>query len=231
MKAIRVLGWAVAVILAGVLAANLSVPEGIEAQLEPLDSAHMYWHLGRASGFVAYGLLLASLLLGLAVSSRMLDGLFTRPWVFDMHQFLSIFVLAVMLFHGLIMLPDPYAQFKAEEFLVPFASHYRPVPVGVGTIVLYGSVIVTATFYVKQHIGHRGWRAVHNVTFVLFLGAMLHGVMAGTDSQELWAQVAYLSSGLAVLFLTFYRLLASKKVARRATPVRKAAEEPLPATR
>ena len=89
----------------------------------PDISQHMYWYMGRSSGFVAYWLLFASVALGLAVSSRVFDGVLGRPWVFEVHKFLSVFVLFVMLFHGLIMLPDPYSKFKIAELLVPFHSH------------------------------------------------------------------------------------------------------------
>jgi len=141
------------------------------------------------------------------------DGLMARPWVFEMHQFLSIFVLVAMLFHALILLPDPFAQFELHELLVPFASPYRPVAVAVGVIALYGSAVVTASFYLKRFIGQKGWRVLHYATFGLFLGAMVHGLLAGTDSREQWAQMTYLSSGLAVLFFTFFRILASRRVA------------------
>jgi hypothetical protein len=48
----------------------------------------------------------------------------------------------------------------------------------------------------------------------------LHGLFAGTDSKQ-WVQFMYLGSGLAVLFLTFFRILASRRAAapkKRETP-------------
>ena len=53
-------------------------------------SAHMWWYLGRSSGFVAFWLLFASVALGLAVSSRVFDGLLGRPWVYELHKFVSM---------------------------------------------------------------------------------------------------------------------------------------------
>jgi DMSO/TMAO reductase YedYZ heme-binding membrane subunit len=125
-------------------------------------------------------------------------------------------------FHALIMLPDPYAQFKLWELLVPFATHYRPFAVGAGAIALYGSLIVSASFYLKRFIGQQGWRWVHYATFPLFVLAMVHGIYAGSDSGEAWAQLTYLSSGLMVLFFTFFRILASKRAERAAKAAPKA---------
>jgi len=212
--------------LGGLVAVGLSMPKDLPDPTTSMTSVHAYWYMGRASGFIAYGLLLASMALGLAVSSRVADGLLARPWVFDIHQFLSLFVLIAMLFHALILLPDPYAQFKLEELLVPFASRYRPLAVGAGAIVLYGSAIVSASFYLKRFIGQQGWRALHYATFALFVGATVHGVFAGTDSREQWAQLAYLSSGLLVLFLTFFRILASRRAMQQAKRPTAPAREP-----
>ena len=218
MRLIRLLGWLAAAGLVGGLAANLSMPALLAGSLDPMTSIHKYWYVGRASGFVAFGLLFVSVAMGLAVSSRIFNGLLARPWVFEMHQFLSLIVLIAMLFHAMILLPDPYAQFRVDELLIPFASRYRPVPVEIGVIVLYGSAIISTTFYIKRFLGHRTWRAVHYSTFALFVAALVHGMLAGTDSQELWAQLAYLSSGLAALLLTLYRILASKQPSRSGKP-------------
>ncbi|MEX1253758.1 MAG: hypothetical protein WEE64_05395 [Dehalococcoidia bacterium] len=212
MRVVRLLPWVLAAVLGGLIALGTSLP----AHLPDTGSQHIYWYMGRSSGFAAYWLLLASVVLGLAVSSRVFDGWLVRPWVYEMHQFLSLYVLIAMSFHALIMLPDPYAQFSLAELLVPFASTYRPVAVAIGAIALYGSFIVSASFYLKRYIGQQAWRWLHYSTFGLFVLAMVHGILAGTDSGEQWAQLSYLSSGLTVLFFTFFRILASKRAERAA---------------
>jgi predicted ferric reductase len=213
MRVLRLAALAAAVLFGGGMALQLSMPSGAPGA-DQMYSVHTWWYLGRASGFVAFGLLLSSVLLGLGVSSRVFDGLLIRPWVYDMHQFLSVFVVLAMAFHALILLPDPYSHFTLIELLVPFASTYRRIAVGLGAIVLYGSVIVTLSFYAKRWIGQRGWRALHYASFALFGGALVHDVTSGTDSRETWAQVVYLAGGLAVLFFTFFRILAARHAAR-----------------
>jgi hypothetical protein len=177
----------------------------------PDFAAHVYWYLGRSAGLVAYWLLFGSVALGIAVSSRVFDGMLARPWVFEVHKFLSIFVLLAMLFHVLILIPDPWAKFTLTEMFVPFKSHYRPTPVALGTIAFYGSLVVTASFYLKRFIGgQKGWRWLHYTTFALFLMALLHGLLSGTDSERPAVQYSYLASGAAVLFLVFFRILATR---------------------
>jgi predicted ferric reductase len=223
---VRLALLACAVIAGGVLALRLPMPSGARATADQMYSEHMWWYMGRASGFMAFGLLLGSVLLGLGVSSRVFDGLLIRSWVYDMHQFLSVFVLIAMSFHALILLPDPYVHFTLIELLVPFASAYRPIAVGLGAIVLYGSIAVALSFYAKRWIGQRGWRALHYASVALFGGVLVHGTLAGTDSHETWAQLVYLAGGLAVLFFTFFRILAARHAARTRPPAARQAAPP-----
>lgn len=193
----------------------------------PDISKHMYWYMGRSSGFVAFWLLFASVALGLAVSSRVFDGVLGRPWVFEVHKFFSIFVLVVMLFHGLIMLPDPYSKFRLAELLIPLRSHYKNVPMSMGIVTLYASALISVTFYAKGLIGQQWWRLIHYLTFALFLGALGHGDWTGTDTKRELVQWSYLISAVGVLFLTFFRILAArsakpKPVRARAKPAQSA---------
>ncbi len=183
---------------------------------------HIWWYLGRSSGFVAYWLLFASVAMGLAVSSRVFDGVLGRPWVFEIHKFLSVFVLGMMLFHGLIMLPDPYAKFSVGELLIPFRAEYRSTAMAAGIFTLYASAFITATFYIKGLIGQKMWRWIHYLTFALFVSAMAHGIWTGTDSEKPFVQYSYLASGAAVVFLTFFRILAARSARPKAVPARPA---------
>jgi predicted ferric reductase len=181
---------------------------------------HIWWYLGRSSGFVAYWLLFASVAMGLAVSSRVFDGVLGRPWVFEIHKFLSIFVLGMMVFHGLIMLPDPYAKFSIGELLIPFRAEYRSTAMAAGIFTLYASAFISVTFYIKGLIGQRTWRWIHYLTFVLFVTAMGHGIWTGTDSGKTLVQYSYLGSAVAIVFLTFFRILAARSARPKVVPVR-----------
>jgi predicted ferric reductase len=146
--------------------------------------------------------------LGMAVSSRIFDGLLTRAWFFEIHKFLSLAVILAILFHALIMLPDPYASFTVDELLVPFRSHLQPYPLALGIISLYGLTIITMSFYLTRLIGQKVWRLLHYLTFPACVMAILHGVLAGTDSELVEARYFHLGVGLGLLFLVMYRILA-----------------------
>jgi hypothetical protein len=57
---------------------------------------------------------------------------------------------------------------------------------------------------------------LHYLTFVLFITAMYHGILAGTDSGSRGVLASYFVSGTVVLFLTFYRILALRSPQKKA---------------
>jgi predicted ferric reductase len=169
---------------------------------------HTYWYLGRAGGFVAFVLLLVSMLMGLAISSRIFDGLLTRAWFFELHKFVSLFLLGAVLFHALIMLPDPYAGYTVDELLVPFRSHIMPEATAVGILSLYGLALVSLSFYLTKWIGQRAWRTLHYLTFLAYAGGAIHALWAGSDSDLLGVRYFYLACAIGLIFFVFYRVLA-----------------------
>ena len=184
---------------------------------------HEFWYLSRAAGFTAYLLLFASVALGIATSTRTGKRLFGQNAIFDIHRFLSIVALAFTAFHVYILVGDGYFNYSITQLTLPFLSPYRMWQVAAGSLALYALVIVVASFYLRQYIGYRAWRAIHYVTFFLYAGATLHGITAGSDTSQAWARGIYLVTGGVVLALLAYRLLYRVPFARPAQTVRIAA--------
>ena len=90
---------------------------------------------------------------------------------------------------------------------MPFISPYRPFWVGVGVISFYVILLVTITFYLRNKIGRRAFRAIHVLSLLGYIGVTLHGYFSGTDTALPSMQILYEVSGLAVLFLTVYWLV------------------------
>lgn len=167
-----------------------------------------YWYLARSSAFIAYALLWASMVFGLIITNKMARVWPGGPTAFDLHQHVSLLGLAFALFHGLILVGDRYIGYTVGQVLIPFAGlGYRPTWVGIGQLGFYLLAIVALSFYVRKSIGHKAWRLIHYFSFLMFVMAMAHGVMSGTDSGAWWATALYWSSGGSTLFLTVYRIL------------------------
>lgn len=168
--------------------------------------SHEYWYISRAAGFTAYLLLFAAVVLGVANGTRFADRFFRRNNIFDMHRFTALLALFFATFHVFILLGDGYFNIGLKQLLVPFTSPYRPWQVAVGIISFYSLTLIVASFYLRKFIGYRAWRAIHFLTFALFAGATLHGIMSGTDTNTLWAKLLYVGCGATVVLLTFYRV-------------------------
>ncbi len=199
-------------VAAGAFAAGVALPALLPGWTASLlgSAPKAYWYLSRSSAFVAYALLWLSMALGLIITNKLARVWPGGPTAFDLHQYASLLGLAFALFHGLILTGDHYINYSLAQVLTPFASaNYRPLGVGLGQIGFYLLGIVGLSFYVRRAMGHRLWRLIHYLSFVVFLLALAHGLMSGTDTAALWARNLYWASGASLVFLTIYRVLVS----------------------
>jgi predicted ferric reductase len=178
-----------------------------------------FWYMARAGGIVAYLLLWLSTGWGLTLSTKIADGLVPAPIAYSLHEFLSLGALLFALLHALVLLGDDYIKFSMLHLTIPFTAPYEPFWTGLGTIGLYLIAALTGSFYIRKQIGQKTWRRLHYLTFVGYLLALGHGLMAGTDSSLGVIKLMYLGTGSAVLFLTYFRLFTLK--VKKIQPVRK----------
>jgi predicted ferric reductase len=175
-----------------------------------------YWYLSRSSAFVAYGLLWASMMFGLLMTSKLAPIWPGGPTTFELHQHTGLLGIGFAIFHGLILLGDHYIGFTITQVLLPFATKgYHPLWVGLGQLGLYLMALVGLSVYLRPKIGQPLWRAIHFLSFLTFGLAFAHGIGSGTDTSTLWAQGFYLTTGLSILVLLVYRVRTT--IRRKAT--------------
>ena len=155
--------------------------------------------------------------LGLGLSNKLARLWPGVPATFAIHEYVSLLGLAFALFHGLILLGDRYINFTVAQVFVPFATtDYRPTWVGIGQIGFYIWLIVALSFYVRSSIGQKTWRAIHYLSFVMYLMGLIHGLFSGTDTASNWAGWYYWTSGGSLLFLFVYRIINA--ITEKSTP-------------
>ena len=184
-------------------------------KLFAVSSVQAMWYVTRAAGLVSYLLLWLATAWGLAVSNKLLDPVLHRAFTYDFHQFLSLLAIGFIFLHIAVLLADQYLPFSVAQILVPFAAPYRPVWVGLGTIGLYLTLLVSVTFYIRKWIGQKTFRLIHLVSYIAFVAAALHGLFAGTDSPLMTVQMMYVLTSLSILFLTVYRIVTSRRLRSR----------------
>ena len=177
--------------------------------------SHLWWYTARASGIVAWVLVTASVIFGLALASRLVR----RPkpaWVLDVHRFLGGASLVFVAVHLLALSLDQYVGFGVDDLFVPMASIWKPGAVAWGIVALYLLVAVEVTSLMMRRLPRELWRAVHMTSFAVFGGVTVHALLAGTDANDVTVQWLALGSTALVVFLALFRVLADRRVPRSA---------------
>jgi len=207
---VRIVGWlAIAMAVGAVIGATAPTAVMRIGAVAAIQPSLLAWYSVRAMGFLAYFVLAASVLYGLLLSTKILDAIAHRPVSFALHKDLAIVAMILATLHGALLIFDTSFNFTPRSLMVPFASPYSPITVGIGQLTFYASLVVTASFYVRRHIGQRAWRILHYVTFLSFIGATYHGIASGSDSGSNWAFWVYLVPATASIFLLTYRIVIS----------------------
>ena len=186
---------------------------------DPLD--YGWWLASRSAGIVAYLLLSAAVLLGLAMALR-IGSPRVRRAARGIHEQLALVALGATAAHGLLLLADPWLRPGLSGLLVPFASAYRPFWTGLGVLAGYLAAGLSLTYYARARLGARRWRKAHRFIPIAWAMAALHVAGAGTDAVSLWLQVPLALTAALVLALLAERALG----ARRARPAPRSRPQP-----
>jgi sulfoxide reductase heme-binding subunit YedZ len=174
----------------------------------------LVWYTIRASGLVTWGLVTASVLWGLLLSSRSTRR--PRPsWVLDLHRFIAGLSLAFLTVHVGTLLLDSYVGFSPVAITIPFVSHWRPAAVAWGILACYLLVAIEVTSLLMARLSRRVWHTIHLGSFVVFTAATVHGLTAGTDARNQVLRLFAIVSIAAVVELTVLRVVARTRRRRR----------------
>jgi len=173
-------------------------------------SGRLWWYVSRSSGLVAWALLAASTLWGLALTTRAFARRAAPRWLLDLHRFLSGLAIAFVGVHLSATVADTFVHFGTADVLVPLASGWHPVWVAWGIVALYLLVAIEVTSLLRRHLPHRLWRSVHALSFVLFAVVTVHALLTGPDTGG-WARGPVIVASMAVAFLAITRSVAPEK--------------------
>lgn len=197
-----------------------------------VEGTKAFWYVAHAGGVLAYLLLWFATMWGIVVSSKMLKGVVDASLTFGLHEFFPMLAVFFAVLHSAVLLGDAYIDFGLTDVLVPFAASYRPLWTGLGTVALYLSVALIASFYLRSFVSRKVWRMFHYTSYLAVMLALVHGLQAGSDSSSSVMRWTYLLTGASLLFATVYRILTAhartKPVAR--TTAMRTANHPVPRT-
>jgi sulfoxide reductase heme-binding subunit YedZ len=166
----------------------------------------LMWYLTRTTAVAAYAVLTMLVALGLLRTTARRAGE-RLSWVIDeIHQFLGTLFGILVGAHLLTLFLDPFISFSLVNFIVPLNEPYSPLAVDFGVVALWTVVLVLGSSWLRRHLPHRCWRALHYLGFATFVLVTLHGLLAGTDSSMLWMRAVYLVAAVAIGFLVLMRV-------------------------
>lgn len=181
---------------------------------------HLAWYVARTAGIVAWALATASIVWGLALSTRLVRRRGVPAWLLDLHRFLGVLTIVAVGVHLLGLWADTYVYFGWRELFVPMGSHWRPIAVTWGVIAMYLLVAIQLTSWAMRRLPRRVWHSVHLTSFFVFIGSTVHSFQSGTDIMNALVQWLALLGTSAVMFLILFRWMAPRKARRSATSVR-----------
>lgn len=179
------------------------------------------YELIRSCGLVAYLLFSLSLALGLASTAggrtpQALDRRLVRQLL---HRSTAVVGLVALGAHLTLTVVDTYVSTSIGAVLVPFTASYRTFALGLGSLALYAFVLAALSGWLRlttaRVISERGWRWLHAVAYLGWVLCLSHGLLAGPDTGQRWALVAYVAGVLAVLVGLAVRLRGARHLLRR----------------
>lgn len=169
-------------------------------------NSQLWWHVARSGGIVAWALLTASVIWGLALSTKITNGRPRPNWLLDLHRYLGGLAVVFTGVHVASLVLDTYVSFGLTEILIPFTGDYRPGWVALGVIGLYLMAAVEITSLLRKRLSKRVWRSTHLLSFPLFFLATAHGIRAGTDGTGRPLLYTMIAATVAVVALTAARI-------------------------
>jgi sulfoxide reductase heme-binding subunit YedZ len=177
------------------------------------------WFATRGAGIVSLLLFTAVVCLGILTVVRWQSDSWPRFLSRELHRNLALLSVLFLTIHIVTAIADPFTALGLLAAVVPFASSYRPLWVGLGVVALDLLLAIVMTSLIRNLMGQRTWRAVHWLAYAAWPLAVLHGVGSGTDSSPLWMLPIQAACVLAVAGAAAWRLAVGRSNRRQLSSV------------
>ena len=164
------------------------------------------WYTTRGAGLVSLLLLTAVTVLGVLSVARFEAAGWPRFVTTGFHRNLSLLAVVFLALHIVTAVVDPFTHLGWTAAVIPFASYYRTLWLGLGTVAFELLLAVLLTSLLRGLIGRTAWRAVHWLGYAAWPVAVAHGLGTGTDAWSLWVLMLTAACVVAVGWAVFARI-------------------------
>lgn len=173
-------------------------------------TANSLWFTARGAGLSAMIVLSLAVALG-ALGSLRGSSPGTRVVVQYLHRTAAVLGLGLIFVHVSTLVLDSKAHIGLAGAVIPFAAHYRPNSVALGSLAMYAFLLVAAIGAARGRMaasprGAASWRVLHVLAYPAWAIAVLHGLLAGTDRGQRWVVLLTMGCVAGVLIAATIRL-------------------------
>ncbi len=193
--------------------AILAVTDQVIPATTPYQAQMRLWLAARATGVTVLILLTIMVVLGLALSHPDQAQWKQAKRIYPWHETLWVFVIAFVGVHVAAIVLDPYANVDVLGALLPGLSKYRTVPVALGSIALYATLITGATARWTRLLPSGIWLKLHRFAAVALAWAGSTARSPGTDTGAL--RLVYWGIAVVTIAAAVYRYWIVRRRAER----------------
>lgn len=194
--------------------------------LAELANVPWTWLGIRATGIVAWGLLTAVVVWGIALRTRVLGHRAAPAKLLTMHRWLGALAVGFLAVHLVLLLVDPVVHFTVPQLLIPGIAPWNAFAVALGTIAFWLIIPVTFIGRLRQRMGKMGntwFKRSHLIAYAAWPFATLHYVLAGTDALAQWSLALLITGSTLIVMALLARGFVPPPQAKRAAPAQAAA--------
>ena len=174
----------------------------------------IWWYLARSGGIVAWVLLVASVVWGVLLATRVLKPHDRPAWLLGMHRWLSSLAVTCTGLHLVALVADSYVHFGWSELFVPGASAWRTTAVAVGVVAFWLMALVHVSSLLMRRLPRRAWRGIHYASYAVVWLVSIHAGLAGTDATNRLYQFVALLLSIAAVTAAMVRVLTPRRSRR-----------------
>jgi predicted ferric reductase len=184
-----------------------------------ITSGTALWYASRATGVICLVLLTAVMVLGILVNRQgRLPGL-PRFAVTGLHRNLSLLAVGFLAVHVATAIADPFVTIGVAAVVIPLASPYRSLWIGLGAVSLDMMLVLIVTSLARAHIGRRLWRTLHWLAYASWPVALAHSIGSSGDLRAGPLRALTAACTLAVAGAVGWRAICTIRTAPRARRV------------
>lgn len=158
----------------------------------------LLWFTTRGAGAVSLILFSLVIALGVMARSRFGNAWWPRFLTPAFHRNLTLIAVVFLTLHIVTAAVDPFTHLGIAAVFVPFGSYYRTLWLGLGTLAFELMIAVVVTSLLSPIFGTRLWKALHFLSYPLWIMAFAHGLGTGSDSAAAWMEAVTVVSLLIV---------------------------------